>query len=250
MDPALPEMRTMLSMLDRQGRLAEVIAPDGGVDFIKEDEVLGWCNGNCHLNQRVDAVAKALRGYQVLYAPCVTADPLNLELKAQIAMENGATALHCNWWAGLGAFALLRERIPLPLFFQKSGERIITTGPHGISFDVLLQLVRAVGCDFVHVGMSGGYLDEDDWTLRRRIGILQRPGAFKPVLPSLSCGAHPGLVGRLRDSFGIEIMISAGGAIHGHPGGTRDGARAFLQAATNMPGDEYTQAVLEWGEQQ
>ena len=30
--------------------------------------------------------------------------------------------------------------------------------------------------------------------------------------------------------FGTDVIINAGGGVHGHPGGTRAGAKAFRQA--------------------
>ena len=65
---------------------------DGGVDFIKEDEVLGdpqWCP----LTERVPLVATALSGYRTIYAPCVTADGAEVVRHAQLARDLGATAI-------------------------------------------------------------------------------------------------------------------------------------------------------------
>jgi len=55
-------------------------------------------------------------------------------------------------------------------------------------------------------------------------------GKLKPVLPVASGGLHPGLVPALIKLFGRDFVIQAGGGIHGHPGGTRAGAKAMRQA--------------------
>ena len=49
--------------------------------------------------------------------------------------------------------------------------------------------------------------------------------------------------------FGNDIMVTAGGAIHGHPKGTRAGTQAFRQAISNStpPPPELAAAINEWG---
>jgi ribulose 1,5-bisphosphate carboxylase large subunit-like protein len=42
-------------------------------------------------------------------------------------------------------------------------------------------------------------------------------------------------------------MANVGGAMHGHPGGTRDGSRAMRQAIDNNHGPEYDTAIEKWG---
>jgi ribulose-bisphosphate carboxylase large chain len=52
----------------------------------------------------------------------------------------------------------------------------------------------------------------------------------KPVFPVASGGLHPGLVPKLMEYFGNNVVIQAGGGIHGHPDGTINGAKALRQA--------------------
>jgi ribulose-bisphosphate carboxylase large chain len=47
--------------------------------------------------------------------------------------------------------------------------------------------------------------------------------------------------------LGKDIMISAGGFLHGHPGGTRAGAKAFRDAAEKRQSAELDAAVAKWG---
>ena len=67
------------------------------------------------------------------------------------------------------------------------------------------------------------------------------------VMPSLSCGMHPGLVKAISKRFGHEWMANTGGAIHGHPSGTLSGARAMRQAIDGEHGSEYSAAIQKWG---
>ena len=45
-----------------------------------------------------------------------------------------------------------------------------------------------------------------------------------------SGGLYPGLVPKLMKIFGLDVIIQAGGGIHGHKFGTRAGAIAMKQA--------------------
>jgi ribulose-bisphosphate carboxylase large chain len=53
---------------------------------------------------------------------------------------------------------------------------------------------------------------------------------LRKVLPVASGGLHPALVPALVKFFGKDLVIQAGGGIHGHTGGTVAGARAMRQA--------------------
>jgi 2,3-diketo-5-methylthiopentyl-1-phosphate enolase len=55
------------------------------------------------------------------------------------------------------------------------------------------------------------------------------PG-IKPIFPMPGGGTTPGHVEDLVRKFGRDVMVAAGGAVHGHPLGPAAGARAFRQA--------------------
>lgn len=198
----------------------------GGIDFIKEDEILNDQNF-ARFAERIRVISDALGEFRLIYAPCITGDGNEAIEKAQLAAELGIKAVHLNIWSGFGTFHAIRKLVNIAIFFQKSGDKVLTTGPNAIPFDVLCQIINLIGCDFSHVGMLGGYLNESPADLRRRIKAL------KNTIPSFSCGAHPGLVGKLRRTFGNDIMITAGGAIHSHKNGITAGARAFMEALQN-----------------
>jgi ribulose 1,5-bisphosphate carboxylase large subunit-like protein len=65
--------------------------------------------------------------------------------------------------------------------------------------------------------------------------------------PALSCGMHPGLVDYVTEIAGNDYLANAGGAVHGHPGGTIAGARAMRQAIDHNYQTEYDQAIAKWG---
>ncbi|MEK6925728.1 MAG: RuBisCO large subunit C-terminal-like domain-containing protein [Nanoarchaeota archaeon] len=210
----------------------------GGVDFIKEDEMLGNPSF-CSFEERVSIISKVVNdfckdaGKEVFYCPCINADyPYFLE-RAKFAEKEGVRGVHLNIWAGLPAYKALRDQdLKLAIFFQKSGDKVMTDREHKYSIDwkVVCQIARMIGVDFIHAGMWGGYLSDSKEKLSEIFNVLIKRDVYKPVVPSLSCGSHPGLVDSTVKNFGTDLMMNVGGAIHGHPMGTEAGAKAMRDA--------------------
>ena len=221
---------------------------DGGIDFIKEDEILGAID-HCPFKDRVEKVSKALKGHKVIYAPCVTSPIADFPEVAKIINQSlAAPAFHYNIWGGLDAFKYLAELVGGFSFYQKSGDRVITDGRFSIDFTVWCRLARLAGADFIHAGMIGGYLDEPVEMMRRRLDALAAPWyGLKTTLGSLSCGATPGMVQGMVSKLGIDIMVSSGGCLHAHPKGSFGGAKAFRDAAEGKNSDELAVAVQKFG---
>ncbi len=217
----------------------------GGVNFIKEDEILSN-PAHCPLRERLPLVMEYLKGKNVIYAANITSDYPHVVERARIVHECGGNAVHINFWNGLGVYkAVRRLNLPLFLFFQRSGDKILTASDHAYHIErkVLTCLASLMGIDFIHAGMWGGYMSEDETSLRERLQLLRRQN----VMPSLSCGMHPGLLAAINKRFGVDYMANCGGAIHGHPGGTVSGARAMRQAIDGERGVELDTAIEKWG---
>jgi ribulose 1,5-bisphosphate carboxylase large subunit-like protein len=218
---------------------------DGGVNFIKEDEIMA--NPNCcPLHIRVPKIAKYLQGKKVIFAHCINGDYPYLMDRFNFIHQNGGNAAHINFWAGMGAYRSLRQLdLPLFLFFQKSGDKILTNKHHQfrIDWNVICKLASISGVDFIHAGMWGGYSNDDETELKINLQTLNSRG----VMPSLSCGMHPGLVAAIEKRFGNDLMFNVGGAVHGHPGGTLCGCLAMRQAIDGNYGTEYQAAIKKWG---
>ena len=220
---------------------------DGGVDFIKEDEIMS--NPACApLDKRVDIIANYLakQSRKVVFCHTINADPHVIVDRVKRVHELGGNGVHINVFSGLGVYNSIRKMdLPLFLHFQKSGDKVFTDKNHrfSISWPVMCQLATMMGVDTIQTGMMGGYSNDDPIELQEAIEIL-RAGNTTPVL---SCGFHPGLVEKITKSAGTEFMANVGGAIHGHPGGTRDGASAMRQAVDKTYGPEYDTAIAKWG---
>ena len=112
----------------------------------------------------------------------------------------------------------------------------------------LAKMMRLIGVDQIHVGTVVGKLVgskaevmdiEKEITARALRGekgkhefplLQQNWGRIKPVLPVSSGGVHPGLIPDILNILGNDICLLVSGGIHGHPNGTRAGAKAAMQA--------------------
>lgn len=220
---------------------------DGGVDFIKEDEILSNPSF-CRLEDRVELISNIVNncGRGVIYCFCINGDHHTILERAKFVAANGGNGIHINFWSGLGVYNSIR-RLDLPLFihYQKSGDKILTDkrNPFGIDWSVLCDLAGLCGVDTIHAGMWGGYLSDDENDLLITLDTLHK----RNVLPALSCGMHPGLVNTTADKFGTDFLANCGGAVHGHPGGTLAGALAMRQAIDKQAGPEFKAAIEKWG---
>lgn len=236
---------------------------DGGADFIKEDEIMSNPQV-CRIEERVEYIMRHVNncGRKIVYAVCINSDYPYFIQRAKRVYELGGNCVHLNIWAGLSAYKALRELdLPLMIFFQKSGDKIFTSDRHdyNISWNVVCKLARLIGVDFIQAGMWGGYSHSEETALAETLNILTGSAdTFNPVLPSLSCGMHPGLVNAIVNKFGRDLMMNVGGAIHGHPGGSRSGALAMRQAIELSIQGKFTkenilkykelnEAIKKWG---
>ena len=204
---------------------------EGGVDFIKEDEILSN-PAHCPLEVRVPLIMNYLKSInsKVIYAVCVNSDPPYLLDRVRRVHKLGGNAVHVNFWSGLGAYKAIRDMdLPLFLFFQKSGDKVITTGKYSIAWPVICDLAGRMGVDFIHAGMIDGYMDTDEKEMDEVLGVLE----YHDVMPSLSCGMTPDKISPIVEKIGRNWMASSGGYIHSHEGGTRAGCEAMREAVEN-----------------
>jgi len=203
---------------------------DGGVDFIKEDEILSN-PAFCRLEDRVELISNYINncGRNLVYSFCINSDPHDILNRVKFVHENGGNGVHVNIWCGLGAYNSVRKLdLPINIHFQKSGDRVFTDPSHrfGIDWDVICDLAGLIGVDTIHSGMWGGYKSDDESELKQTLKILTN----RNVVPALSCGMNADLIQPINDRFGVEYMANVGGAIHGDPDGTTSGALRIRKA--------------------
>jgi ribulose-bisphosphate carboxylase large chain len=224
----------------------------GGIDHIKDDETLTNQRAICPIEERLTRVmekldqVKAETGRTVLYTVNVTHDPSRMIERAERMVELGANAIMMDViTCGFSALRELREAVKVPIHVHRCMHAAFTRNPrHGISMNVIAKLVRLVGGDQLHVGTVIGKMhgERDEVLASQEVckaaiarGFAQRTfeqnwWGLKPVFPISSGGLHPGLVPELMAIMGTDVGMQFGGGIHGHPDGTRAGARAVRQA--------------------
>ena len=220
---------------------------DGGVDFIKEDEIMSNVP-HLPLERRVEVVANLLSkvNYKLAFCHTINADPHAVLDRVRRVHELGGNGVHINVFGSLGVYNSARKlNLPVFLHLQSSGQKVFTDirNPYSISWPVVCQLATMMGVDTIQTGMIGGYSNDDPAEIFQCINILRSGN----TVPALSCGFHPGMVDWVTKEVGIDYLANSGGAIHGHPGGTLAGARAMRQAIDKTHGPEYKQAVDLWG---
>lgn len=231
----------------------------GGVDFIKDDETL-TDHAFCPMKERVEAVmarldeAKSETGRNVLYAVNVSDRADKIVLRAEEAIERGANTLMVDViTCGYSALQALAEEpgINVPIHVHRTMHAAMTRNPeHGIAMRPLARLVRMTGGDQLHTGTVSGKMGGKAEELVLDNHALTDPWfGFKPVFPVASGGLHPGKVHAELEALGTEIVLQAGGGIHGHPDGTAAGARAMRQAADafleGVSATEYAKTHIE-----
>mgnify|MGYP001175225430 CR=1 FL=1 len=213
----------------------------GGVDIIKDDELLGNTSFSAMLD-RVTAYRRAAQqvyeetGHRAAYCPNITDRPEKVVENARRARELGADMVMVNAvTAGLGVVQAVAEdpECGLPILTHYAGTGSMTENPRaGISSPLLLgKLCRLAGADTAMFGSvySSYPLLREKYL---RIAHFHRMPLFdlKPTLPCVGGGIHPANAVRIIADIGLDVMLAVGGAIQGHPGGAAAGGQAMRQA--------------------
>jgi len=96
---------------------------------------------------------------------------------------------------------------------------------HGVSMRVIAQIARLRRRSHSHRYCGAGKLANED-TPGINEWLTGDCHGLQPVLPVASGGLHPGVVDQLLEVLGTDIIVQAGGGVHGHPDGTHAGAKA------------------------
>ncbi|MFS0722596.1 2,3-diketo-5-methylthiopentyl-1-phosphate enolase [Paenibacillus sp. 1P07SE] len=213
----------------------------GGVDLIKDDEIL-FENPLTPLERRVEVCIAAARraeqetGQKLLYAVNLTGPTSRLAEQAKKAVDAGANALLFNVLAY--GYDVLHElskdpAISVPIAAHPAMAGALYPSPHyGIAAPLLLgKLMRIAGADLsLFPSPYGSVVMPKEENLAVRDALLSDELSVPASMPVPSAGIHPGLVPLILRDFGHEVVVNAGGGIHGHPMGTAAGGRAFRQA--------------------
>ncbi|MCK5043603.1 type III ribulose-bisphosphate carboxylase [Candidatus Pacearchaeota archaeon] len=223
----------------------------GGCDLVKDDENLSSQKFNefeKRLAKTLEMADKAEKetGEKKAYLVNVTAETKEMIKRAQLAEKQGSKYIMIDiLTSGWAALQTLREsNFKMAIHAHRAMHAAFDRNPeHGISMMVISDFARLIGVDQIHIGTGIGKLDGDikdiediaeeismDEVKANQKRLSQKWFNIKSVFPVSSGGLHPGHVPFLIKHLGKDLVIQAGGGIHGHPSGTEAGAKAMRQA--------------------
>jgi 2,3-diketo-5-methylthiopentyl-1-phosphate enolase len=232
----------------------------GGVDLIKDDELLGN-TGFSPVRGRVRAYLAAAErvlsetGRAPVYCVNITDRPDRMRDNARAALDAGAKAVMVNFvMTGLDSLASLTDEFGKELYFlgHYAGAGIIGHGDdQGIAPPLLVgRFPRLAGADAVAVSYTKNRSGAEYLDFLQTIQAHRLPlGAMNPVFTAFGGGITPLDVAGLYRDLGPDFILAVGGGIQGHPSGTTAGARAMMQAVkAAVEGIDFYAAAEEWAE--
>jgi ribulose-bisphosphate carboxylase large chain len=254
----------------------------GGFDFVKDDENLTSTPFNrfderVRLLTRMRDRAEQETGESKSAFINITAETETMKRRAELLAEYGWNyAMIDVVVAGTAAVMTLRDHcsdLGLAIHAHRAMHAAFDRNPkHGISMQFLAKMMRLIGVSQIHTGTAVGKLVGTRKEVTILADILRKPrvsgvkhlaldqdwGSIRNAFPVSSGGLHPGLVPEVLDIYGTDLVLLVSGGIHGHPKGSRSGARATMQAveawteginleekAKNAP--ELAEALVKWG---
>jgi ribulose-bisphosphate carboxylase large chain len=225
----------------------------GGCDIVKDDENLV----SQDFNKFEDRIFKVLElrdraeeetGEKKIYMPNITAPYKEMLKRAELAEEAGSEYVMIDVVVlGFSAVQQFREEdFKFVIHAHRAMHAAITRSKNwGISMLTLAKIYRLLGVDQLHIGTIVGKMEgERDEVCAIRDEIVldkvekddknkffnQNWFGMNNVFPVSSGGVYPKLVPEIIGILGKDVIIQAGGGIHGHPDGTVKGAIAMRAA--------------------
>jgi ribulose-bisphosphate carboxylase large chain len=254
----------------------------GGCDIVKDDENLANQKFNSFY-KRVPATlkqrdkAEKITGEKKIYMANITAPFEEMIKRMEFVKDHGGEYVMVDivtvGWSALQELRKYNKEMKLVIHEHRAGHAAFTRNPkHGISMLVIAELSRLIGFDQLHVGtivgkMEGGKEEVIDIVHALKMDVTPEKGdtgltlgqdwyGTKPVFPVASGGLHPLMFPTIVNYVGKDIILQAGGGIHGHPKGTERGAmvaRAVIEAIDQgIPLEEskdplVKEAIEVWG---
>lgn len=237
----------------------------GGLDLVKCDENLTSQNFNrfeTNIKETFRMLEKVEKetGERKIYVPNVTAETKEMVRRAKLVKKRGGNCVMVDIiTTGWGALQTLRdENLGLIIHAHRAGHAMFTRGDHGMSMLTIAKLSRLIGVSQLHTGTAlvGKMKGSREEVVEINSFLRSKWFDIRPVFPIASGGLHAGSVQRLVELIGKDIIIQAGGGVHGL--GTRTGAMSMRQAAdavmNGIPLREYAKthkelalAINKWG---
>ncbi len=254
----------------KEGGIMAYDAFRGGIDVIKDDELLVADPVFCPLEERIKYIMESGKraedetGEKKLYTVNLSEDSYKIKDLAYRALDAGVNALMINTYTvGFSSLRLLAEdpNINVPILSHPDYAAAMSYAPDtGVAVALLWgKLARLAGADMaITTNYYGKIPVLRDSYLRTCRDLQNKFYDIKDCFPSPSGGMYQGVVPHTMHEIGLDVMLSAGGAVHGHRDGAAEGARAMREAIdATMKGvtlEEYAKdhpalkaAIEDWG---
>lgn len=215
----------------------ELAAAD--IDFIKDDELIADPR-YAPLAQRVPVVMEEIEraaqrtGRKTMYAFNISGDLDDMLRHHDLIAEAGGTCVMVAVpVVGLAAVEFLRRRSALPIHGHRALFGAMSRSPQvGIGFAAYQKAARLAGADHLHVGGVDSKFYESNETVFDSIAALLAPlPGGPPALPVLSSAQWAGTAPRTwAGAQTTDLLVLAGGGIHGHLGGVAAGVESMREA--------------------
>jgi ribulose-bisphosphate carboxylase large chain len=157
-----------------------------------------------------------------------------MELAARLGARAIMVDLLTVGWSAAQTLTRAAAEAGLAVHAHRAFHAAFTRDPrHGMAMLVVAKLARLAGVDLLHIGTGVGKMHGAPDEVRSLAEALREHDGWaglRAVFPVASGGLHPLHIPALVANLGRDVLIQAGGGVHGHPGGTRAGARAMRQA--------------------
>ena len=242
---------------EQTAELVKTLA-EAGIDFIKDDELLG-SSANSPFEKRVDAIMRVINdhadktGKKVMYAFNISdgIDEMQRHYDKIVSVGGTCAMISLNS-VGISATKKICDIGALAIHGHRNGWGMMNRHPLlGIEFPAYQKLWRLAGVDQIHVnGIQNKFWESDD-SVVRSIEACLKPmlGGFS-VLPVVSSGQWGGQAPETyRRTKTVDLLYMAGGGIMAHPAGPAGGVRALHQAwEAAVDGLSVEQAAVKYSE--
>ncbi len=241
----------------------------GGCDIVKDDENLTSQKFNEFKKRFLLTIAACKKaeketGEKKVYFINCTAECEEMVRRINFVQQHGGNYIMLDILTlGWSALQTARNHAKLPIHAHRAGHAMFDRNPEqGMAMEVIAQLARMIGMDSLHIGTAYGKMSgekdevmhieqemESEFTKQTKENLSQEWFGVKPVLAVASGGVYPAIVPNIIEFMGKEVVLQAGGGIHGHPDGTISGAKAMRQAVDaslkNISLNEYAKTHVE-----
>ncbi len=252
------------------------------MDIVKDDENLTSMSFN-NFEKRITETLKMRdkveieTGERKFYMPNITAPFSIMKDRGDFVIESGGEYLMVDVLTiGFSALQEIRdyfEDANAIFHAHRAMHAALTRNKkHGITMQALSKIMRLIGMDQLHTGtvvgkMEGGkrevlecnkILTSYKVTEETDTILKQDWCHIKPTLPVASGGLSPLDIPDLIKILGENMIFQFGGGCHGHPDGTKAGAKAIRQALDSTleglslqekakTSPELKKAIQKWG---